>query len=59
MAGKCKILVRNSFGTDDTGYSKDWLPREHGNRCIEEDALMANNMQMAVIKESRPISAML
>ena len=51
FGGTCRFLVRNSMGTGDTGYSNDWLPREHGNLWIDEDTLAANTLQMAYIGE--------
>lgn len=49
IGGKCRFLIRNSFGTDDSGYSKDWLPREHGNLWIDEDTLAANTLEMSFL----------
>jgi hypothetical protein len=43
--GQCRLLVRNSWGTDDSGYSTDWLPRENGNLWIDEETLSANTFE--------------
>lgn len=51
IGGKCHFLVRNSFGTGDTGYSPDWMPREHGNLWIDEDALINNTLQMSYLSQ--------
>jgi hypothetical protein len=47
--GQCRLLVRNSWGTDDSGYSTDWLPRESGNLWIDEETLSANTFEFASI----------
>lgn len=49
MNGQCRLLVRNSWGTDDTGYSTDWLPRENGNLWIDEETLTANTFEYGSI----------
>jgi hypothetical protein len=43
--GQCRLLVRNSWGTDDSGYSNDWLPRENGNLWIDEETLSENTFE--------------
>jgi len=48
--GQCRLLVRNSWGTNDSGYSTDWLPRANGNLWIDEETLSQNTFEYALIK---------
>ncbi|MBI3555014.1 MAG: hypothetical protein HY074_01970 [Deltaproteobacteria bacterium] len=47
--GKCRFLMRNSWGSDEDGYSEDWQPPEHGNLWIDEDSMAANTKEMCSI----------
>jgi hypothetical protein len=41
--GRCDVLLRNSWGTSEFGYSKNWEP-EHGNVWVDLDTLSKNSM---------------
>ena len=49
--GKCRFLIRNSWGTDNDGYSDDWNPQEHGNMWIDEEAMAANTNEMCTLTD--------
>jgi hypothetical protein len=49
IKGECQYLVRNSWGTDPSGYSTDW-DVEHGNIWVDADALIKNTIGLETIK---------